>query len=96
MCAPDRETDIPQNTSINDYICNMNQAEQLVYCRFGPKFLGDLEKRKNSNLTSSNLPTTTLANASYLINIKKLIEEHNIKGEKRDFKSMKTKNLGKH
>jgi hypothetical protein len=29
-----------------------------------------------------------------LINIKKLIEEHNIKGEKRDFKSMKTNKLG--
>jgi hypothetical protein len=35
-----------------------------------------------------------LANASYLINIKKLIEEHNIKGDKRDFKAMKTNKMG--
>jgi|TARA_B110000285_G_scaffold179005_1_gene201474 cytosolic carboxypeptidase protein 2/3 len=35
-----------------------------------------------------------LGSASYLINIKKLIEEHNIDGEKRDFKSMKTKSMG--
>jgi hypothetical protein len=36
-----------------------------------------------------------LGSASYLINIKKLIEEHNIDGEKKDFKSMKTGNMGK-
>jgi hypothetical protein len=36
-----------------------------------------------------------LASASYLINVKRLIEEHNIEGEKRDFKSMKTKSMGK-
>lgn len=29
-----------------------------------------------------------------MINIKKLIEEHNIKGEKRDFKTMKTNKMG--
>jgi len=39
-----------------------------------------------------NSPTNTNT-ASYLINIKKLIEEHNIKGEKRDFKSMKTMSM---
>lgn len=36
-----------------------------------------------------------LSSASYLINIKKLVEEHNIDGEKRDFKSMKTGQMGK-
>lgn len=30
-----------------------------------------------------------------MINIKKLIEEHNIDGERKDFKSMKTKSMGK-
>ena len=33
--------------------------------------------------------------ASYLINIKKLVEEHNIDGEKRDFKQMRTGNISK-
>ena len=32
--------------------------------------------------------------ASYLINIKKLVEEHNIDGQKRDFKQMRTGNIG--
>jgi len=31
-----------------------------------------------------------LASASYLINIKKLIDENNIDGEKKDFRAMKT------
>lgn len=35
----------------------------------------------------------TIASCSYLINIKKLVEEHNIDGEKRDFKSMKTSTI---
>jgi len=37
-----------------------------------------------------------LASASYLLNIKKLIEEHNIEADdKNNFKSMKTKNMNK-
>jgi len=33
---------------------------------------------------------SNLGTATYLINIKKLVDEHNIDGEKRDFKSMRT------
>lgn len=74
---------------------NTNAQGRIVYCRFGEKYIADLEKRKNSLLTQNNQPCTTLATASYLINVRKLIEEHNIKGEKRDFKVMKTKQMGK-
>ena len=77
---PERDIDVSMCTTINDYILNMNAEERIVYCRFGEKFIQDLEKRKNSNLVTTNQPTSSLANASYLINIKKLIEEHNIKG----------------
>ena len=72
---------------------NAKEANRIVYCRFGEKYISDLEKRKNSNISSLNAPT--MSSASYLINIKKLVEEHNIDGEKRDFKSMKTKSMGK-
>jgi hypothetical protein len=41
------------------------------------------------------MPQMTSVSASYLINIKKLVEEHNIDGEKRDFRQMKTGNIGK-
>jgi len=37
-------------TTINDYIINMNAAGLIVYCRFGDKFICDLEKRKHSNI----------------------------------------------
>ena len=43
----------------------------LVYCRFGEKYLTDLEKRKNSLISMTNQPHTNLASASYLINVKK-------------------------
>jgi hypothetical protein len=36
-----------------------------------------------------------MSSASYLINIKKLIEEYSIDGEKRDFKSMRSGQMGK-
>jgi hypothetical protein len=74
---------------------NAKEVNRLVYCRFGEKYVTDLEKRKNSNLTSLNQPTPSLSSASYLINIKKLMEEHNIDGEKKDFKTMKTGQMGK-
>jgi len=85
-------TDIVPAPYINDYLLNAKTAGRLVYCRFGEKYLNDLEKRKNSNISSLNTPSQCPGSASYLINIKKLIEEHNIEGEKKDFKSMKTQN----
>lgn len=83
-------TDIPPCNQINDYLIGAKNANRLVYCRFGEKYVTDLEKRKNSNISSLNAPNACLGSASYLINIRKLIEDHNIESEKKDFKSMKT------
>ncbi len=47
---PDRVSDVAMTTTINDYIINMNAANHIVYCRFGEKFIADLEKRKHSNI----------------------------------------------
>ena len=66
----------------------------MVYCRFGDKYIQDLEKKKNSVLQNNGLGTN-FATHSYLINIKKLIDEHNINGEKRDFKAMKSLSMGR-
>jgi len=71
-------------------LINAKLANRLIYCRFGEKYVTDLEKRKNSNISALNAPSSSLGSASYLINIKKLIDEHNIEGEKKDFKNMKT------
>ena len=88
-------TDIAPSSTVTDYLINGNAANRLIYCRFGEKYITDLEKRKNSVLSQSNQPHTNLGSVSFLINIKKLIEEHNIEGDKRDFKSLKTKQMGK-
>ena len=47
---PERISDVSMTTSINDYIINMNTASHIVYCRFGEKFINDMEKRKHSNI----------------------------------------------
>jgi len=39
---PERISDVAMNTSVNDYIINMNEANHIVYCRFGEKFITDL------------------------------------------------------
>ena len=87
--------EIKEANMISDYLINAKDANRIVYCRFGDKYITDLEKRKNSNISALNTPNMTVASCSYLINIKKLVEEHNIDGEKRDFKTMKTSSLFK-
>ena len=44
-------TDIAHSNTVTDYIINANAANRLVYCRFGEKYVTDLEKRKNSVLS---------------------------------------------
>lgn len=88
-------SDIAPAFVMNDYLINARAANRLVYCRLGEKYVADLEKRKNSNISALNQPSQCLGSASYLINVRKLIEEHNIDGEKRDFKPMKTNNPGR-
>lgn len=87
--------DIASASTISEYILNAREANSLVYCRFGEKYLTDMERRQKSQLTAINQPTSNLSTATYLINIKKLVEEHNIDGEKRDFKTMRTGQMGK-
>lgn len=79
----DREAyDYANATTISEYIINSFHSKKLIYCRYGEKYVTDLEKRKNSSLAQSNLPSQNLASASYLLNIKKLIEEHNYDADK--------------
>ena len=50
-------SDIAPASTITDYLINAKMANRLVYCRFGEKYVTDLEKRKNSNISSLNAPT---------------------------------------
>jgi len=87
-------TEIAPAQTINDYMLNAKVAGRLVYCRYGEKYILDIERRKNSNISALNMPTLNYASASYLINIKKLIEDYNIESDKREFRSMKTSGAG--
>ena len=44
-------TDIAHSNTVSDYLINANAANRLIYCRFGEKYITDLEKRKNSVLS---------------------------------------------
>ena len=44
-------SDISNSTTISEYIISNMHANKLIYCRFGEKYLQDIEKRKNSMLT---------------------------------------------
>jgi len=47
-------SDISNSTTISEYIISNMHANKLIYCRFGEKYLQDIEKRKNSMLTELN------------------------------------------
>jgi len=83
------ECDISDCVTISEYIIDSFHRKKLVYCRYGEKYVMDLEKRKKSSLAESNLPSQNLASASYLLNIKRLIEDHNFDSEKKDLKKIK-------
>lgn len=80
------EIDIPFNTGITDYLINCFKADRLVYCRFGTKYITDMEKKKNSLIVSQPF---NLSSFTFLINVKKLIDDHNINSDKKDFKTLK-------
>ena len=44
-------TDIAHSNTVTDYLINASAANRLIYCRFGEKYITDLEKRKNSVLS---------------------------------------------
>jgi len=53
-CPFDRNGDVPMNTNVGDYIVNCAAKGMVVYCRHGEKYITDLEKRKNSNISNIN------------------------------------------
>jgi hypothetical protein len=62
---------------------NARDANKLLYCRFGEKYIADMERRRNSNLSALSQPSQNLGTATYLINIKKLIDDYNVESDKR-------------
>jgi len=79
-----------------DELVKADKDGRLVYCRFGKSYIQNLEKQMNSVLNTNTASTGTQLNqaiksATYLINIKKLIKEHNIDTEYNNFQKLRTK-----
>ena len=47
-------SEIPQANTISEYILNARDANLLVYCRFGDRYLNDMERRQKSVITALN------------------------------------------
>ena len=62
----------------------------MVYCRFGKEYIGQLAKQHHTLINNPNLTQPMRQIATYLINIKKLVRDHNVDGESKDFQKMKT------
>ena len=68
----------------------MNDNEYVVYCRFGGNYLGNLLKSHLNLINNPNLSQPMRQVATYLINIKKLVRDHNIDSDSKDFNKLKT------
>lgn len=53
----------------------------MVYCRFGKNYIINLERQMNSLINAGQQVSTSAKTATYLINIKKLIKDHNIESD---------------
>lgn len=51
------DVDISDCITVSEYIIESFHKKKLVYCRYGEKYVSDLEKRKKSSLAESNLPS---------------------------------------
>lgn len=52
-----------------------------MYCRFGKNYIINLERQMNSLINAGQQVSTSAKTATYLINIKKLIKDHNIESD---------------
>ena len=85
--------EIRENCShLHNYMIRMSDEGQVVYCRFGKEYITNLSKQANSISANPSLAPPMKQIATYLINIKKLIRDHNIESESKDFNRMQTKN----
>ena len=91
MKAKGMRAPVDPTGSLTEYMVSNWNRNRLIYCRFGEKHLETMEKRRKSNLAEANQPMSNLGTASYLLNIKKMVEEMQVDGDgKRDYKKMGT------
>lgn len=80
----------PNSKIIAEELVKSFNEGKVVYCRFGKQYIQNLEKQINSVLNNNTQVSTSLKSATFLINIKKLIKDHNIDSE-HNFSKLRTK-----
>lgn len=66
-----------------------------MYCRFGKDYILKIAKEALTLINTPGLTQPMRQIATYLINIKKLVRDHNIDSESKDFNRMSTMRPGK-
>ena len=88
---PDVATLRSNTTNIQQYMQSMNENGYVVYCRFGPDYISHLIRQQMMNNNNPLMMQPQMRQiATYLINIKKLIKDHNIESDTKDFSKLKT------
>jgi len=79
------------HTKLSSYLSSMYEMGKVVYCRYGREYIPNIAKQ--AVIAQSNPAFTTAGRsiATYLINIKKLVQDHNIESEDKNFTKLKTK-----
>ncbi len=63
----------------------------MVYCRYGKNYIGQVTKHQQYLMNNPSLTAPMRQIATYLINIKKMVADHNIDSEVKAFAKLKTK-----
>jgi hypothetical protein len=77
-------------TQLQTYLLQMSNDGRVIYCRFGKDYIAKLQKEALALINSPNLTNPMKQIATYLINIKKLVRDHNIESESKDFNRLNT------
>lgn len=83
----------PNTQYIVDDLVKAYNEGKVVYCRFGKQFIVNLERQMTSLLSTNGQVAISAKTATYLINIKKLIKDHNIESD--NVVQMKTSSIVK-
>ena len=69
----------------------MFEFQKVVYCRYGKEYIPSVGKQIQYQMSNPSMQAPVRQIATYLINIKRLVQEHNIESDDKDFSKLKTK-----
>ncbi len=79
------------STILPKYMVAMFDINKVVYCRYGRDYIPSVAKQIQMAIQNPTLCQPVRQIATYLINIKKLVLEHNIESDEKDFTKLRTK-----